>query len=93
MSGSGNLDAYALVSKEVFTTKLPAMARIQFDDLKSLDSFSQVYQKGLKAHQEELEKLLKDNGKARYQRLKQEADADSKRPERTQSCRGNTPVS
>ena len=23
MSGSGNLDAYALVSKEVFTTKLP----------------------------------------------------------------------
>ena len=45
MSGSGNLDAYALVSKEVFTTKLPAMARIQFDDLKSLDSFSQVYQK------------------------------------------------
>ena len=42
MSGSGNLDAYALVSKEVFTTKLPAMARIQFDDLKSLDSFSQV---------------------------------------------------
>ena len=74
MSGSGNLDAYALVSKEVFTTKLPAMARIQFDDLKSLDSFSPVYQKGLKAHQEELEKLLKDNGKARYQRLKQEAD-------------------
>ena len=74
MSGSGNLDAYALVSKEVFTTKLPAMARIQFDDLKSLDSFSQVYQKGLKDHQEELEKLLKDNGKARYQRLKQEAD-------------------
>ncbi len=48
MSGSGNLDAYALVSKEVFTTKLPAMARIQFDDLKSLDSFSQVYQKGSK---------------------------------------------
>ena len=74
MSGSGKLDAYALVSKEVFTTKLPAMARIQFDDLKSLDSFSQVYQKGLKDHQEELEKLLKDNGKARYQRLKQEAD-------------------
>ena len=74
MSGSGNLDAYALVSKEVFATKLPAMARIQFDDLKSLDSFSQVYQKRLEAHQEELEKLLKDNGKARYQRLKQEAD-------------------
>lgn len=74
MSGSGNLDAYALVSKEVFTTKLPAMARIQFDDLRSLDSFSQVYQKRLEAHQEELEKLLNDNGKARYQRLKQEAD-------------------
>ena len=52
MSGSGNLDAYAMVLKEVFTTKLPAMARIQFDDLKSLDSFSQVYQKRLKAHQE-----------------------------------------
>ena len=51
-----------------------AMARIQFDDLKSLDSFSQVYQKRLEAHQEELEKLLKDNGKACYQRLKQEAD-------------------
>lgn len=74
MSGSGNLDAYALVSKEVFTTKLPVMARIQFDDLRSLDSFSQAYQKRLEAHQEELEKFLKDNGKARYQRLKKEAD-------------------
>ena len=74
MSGSGNLDAYALVSKEVFTTKLPVMARIQFDDLRSFDSFSQSYQKRLEDHQEELEKLLKDNGKARYQRLKQEAD-------------------
>ena len=74
MSGSGNLDAYALVSKEVFTTKLPVIARIQFDDLRSLDSFSQVYQKRLEDHQEELEKLLKDYGKARYQRLKKEAD-------------------
>lgn len=74
MSGSGNLDAYALVSKEVFTTKLPVIARIQFDDLKSLDFFSQAYQKRLEDHQEELEKLLKDNGKARYQRLKKEAD-------------------
>ena len=74
MSGSGNLDAYALVSKEVFTTKLPVMARIQFDDLRSLDSFSQAYKKRLEDHQDELEKLLKDNGKARYQRLKQEAD-------------------
>ena len=74
MSGSGNLDAYALVSKEVFTTKLPVMARIQFDDLRAFDSFSQAYQKRLEDHQEELEKLLKDNGKVRYQRLKQEAD-------------------
>ena len=74
MSGSGNLDAYALVSKEVFTTKLPVIARIQFDDLRYLDSFSQVYQKRLEAHQEELEILLKDNGRARYQRLKQEVD-------------------
>ena len=74
MSGSGNLDAYALVSKEVLTSKLPVMARIQFDDLRSFDSFSQAYQKRLEDHQEELEKLLKDNGKARYQRLKKEAD-------------------
>ena len=74
MSGSGNLDAYALVSKEVFTSKLPVMARIQFDDLGSFDSFSQAYQKRLEDYQEELEKLLKDNGKARYQRLKKEAD-------------------
>ena len=74
ISGSGNLDAYALVSKEVFPTKLPVMARIQFDDLRSFDSFSQSYQKRLEDHQEELEKLLKDNGKAHYQRLKKEAD-------------------
>lgn len=74
MSGSGNLDAYALVSKEVLTSKLPVMARIQFDDLRSLESFSQAYQKRIEDHQEELEKLLKDNGKARYQRLKKEAD-------------------
>ena len=86
MSGSGNLDAYALVSKKVFTTKLPAMARIQFDDLKSLDSFSQVYQKGLEAHQEELEKLLKDNGKARYQ------DSSRRRMARFKKARKNSVV-
>ena len=73
MSGSGNLDTM-LCFKEVFTTKLPAMARIQFDDLRSLDSFSQVYQNGSEAHQEELEKLLKDNGKAAIKDSKQEAD-------------------
>lgn len=75
-SGSGNLDAYALVSKEVFTTKLPVIARILFDDLKSLDSFSPAYLKRLEVHQEDIEKRLKDNGKARYQRLKQEADTE-----------------
>ena len=66
-SGSGNLDAYALVSKEVFTNKLPVIARILFDDLKSLDSFSPAYQKQLQVHQEDIEKRLKDNGKALYQ--------------------------
>ena len=75
-SGSGNLDAYALVSKEVFTNKLPVIARILFDDLKSLDSFSPAYQKQLQVHQEDIEKRLKDNGKARYQRLKQAADIE-----------------
>lgn len=75
-SGSGNLDAYALVSKEVFTTKLPVIARILFDDLKSLDSFSPTYQKRLEGHQEDIENRLKDNGEARYQRLKQEVDAE-----------------
>ena len=75
-SGSGNLDAYALVSKEIFTNKLPMIARILFDDLKSLDSFSPAYQKQLQVHQEDIEKQLKDNGKARYQRLKQAADTE-----------------
>ena len=75
-SGSGNLDSYALVSKEVFTNKLPVIALILFDDLKSLDSFSPAYQKQLQVHQEDIERRLKDNGKARYQRLKQAADTE-----------------
>ncbi len=72
-------------SKRGFTTKLPAMARIQFDDLKSLDSFSQVYQKGLKAHQEELE--TSERQWKGPQRLKQEADGQIQKARKNQSCR------
>ena len=94
MSGSGNLDAYALVSKEVFTTKLPVMARIQFDDLRSLDSFSQAYQKRLEDHQEELEKPSERQWKGSLSKTQEGGGwADPKRPERTQSCQGNITVS
>ena len=94
MSGSGNLDAYALVSKEVFTTKLPAMARIQFDDLRVFRFFFASLPKTARSSSRRVRKTSERQWKGPLSKTQAGGGwADSKRPERTQSCQGNTPVS
>ena len=71
-SGSGTLTAYGLVMPGQFDEKVYSIARLKYKNLEGLNSFSTDYEETVKQDQEELEKLLSDNGKARLQLLKKE---------------------
>ena len=71
-SGSGTLTAYGLVMPSQFDEKVYSIARLKYKNLEGLNSFSTDYEETVKQDQEELEKLLSDNGKARLQLLKKE---------------------
>lgn len=68
-AGDGSLSNYALVSDTAFKSNTYTIARIRYDDLKNLNPFSDTYAKKLIKHQEELDSLLKDNGKKRLENL------------------------
>ena len=74
-SGSGNLDAYAILAPEAFSSNVYSIARLRYQDLADLDSFARIYQDKLAAHQEQLNEKLKDNGAARLKSLQANATA------------------
>lgn len=67
-SGSGTLSAYAVVTPKTFQSSVYTVARLRYNNLKTLNSFGDSYRKKVKQHEDELEKLLADNGKNVYQR-------------------------
>ena len=71
-SGSGTLTAYGLVMPSQFDEKVYSIARLKYKNLEGLNSFSTDYEETVKQDQEELEKLLSDNGKARLEIVKKE---------------------
>ena len=71
-SGSGTLTAYGLVMPSQFDEKVYSIARLKYKNLEGLNSFSTDYEETVKQDQEELEKLLSDNGKARLELVKKE---------------------
>ena len=72
-SGSGTLSAYAVVMPKTFQSSVYTVARLKYDDLKTLHSFGDSYRKKVKQHENELEKLVADNGKNRLSEIKKQA--------------------
>lgn len=72
-SGSGTLSAYAVVMPKTFQSSVYTVARLKYDDLKALNSFGDSYRKKVKQHENELEKLVADNGKNRLSEIKKQA--------------------
>lgn len=72
-SGSGTLSAYAVVMPKTFQSSVYTVARLKYDDLKTLNSFGDSYRKKVKQHENELEKLVADNGKNRLSEIKKQA--------------------
>ena len=71
-SGSGTLTAYGVVLASQFDQKVYSIARLKYQDLAGINAFSAAYEERAKQHQADLERVLSDNGKARFQLLKKE---------------------
>lgn len=67
-SGDGQLSYYAFIKSDVFN--MPSnLARITYDKLAKMDSFSNAYQELLEKYENKLQKKLKDNGIARLKEI------------------------
>ena len=69
-SGNGNLAGYGVLVASQFDTEVYSIARVRYDDLKNLDTFSSDYKTKRAQHQEELQDLLADNGQKRLVSIK-----------------------
>lgn len=68
-AGDGSLSNYAVVADTAFNSDIPTIARIRYDDLKKLNPFSDAYSKKLRAHQDDLDRILSDNGQQRLEKM------------------------
>lgn len=75
-SGSGTLSAYAVVIPKTFQSSVYTVARLRYDDLQTLNSFGDSYRKKVKKHENDLEKLLADNGDKRLSEIKVQAQTN-----------------
>ena len=72
-SGNGNLAAYAVVTKENFKSSVYTIARLRFASLTDVNPFSSDYEKKLEEEEETLKELVADNGQARLEKMKKDA--------------------
>ncbi len=70
--GTGELNGYAIVSKENFNSEVYMMAKIKFEDTENLDPYSNEYNQKIQEHKEELEQLLKQQQENRFADIKLE---------------------
>ncbi|RCW17988.1 peptide ABC transporter permease [Streptococcus gallolyticus] len=75
-AGDGSLSNYAVVTESAFDTDTYTIARIRYDDLKTLNPFSESYKQKVADKQDELDDLLSDNAEQRLASLKSEAQAE-----------------
>ncbi len=71
--GTGELTAYAVTSPQAFDSEVYMLARIRYTDLAEEPYYSAAYEKKISQHQQDLEKLLADNGQQRLEILKASA--------------------
>ncbi|MDY4345112.1 FtsX-like permease family protein [Streptococcus sp. BJSWXB6CM1] len=72
-SGNGNLDAYGVVTEENFKSSVYTIARLRFASLTDVNPFSSDYEKKLEEEEETLKELVADNGQARLEKMKKDA--------------------
>ena len=73
VSGNGNLVAYGVVTEENFKSSVYTIARLRFSSLTDVNPFSSAYEKKLEEEEETLKDLVADNGQARLEKMKKEA--------------------
>lgn len=74
-AGDGTLSSYALVTSSAFANKTNTLARIRYNTLKNRNPFSDDYSSKVSRYQDDLDKLLEDNGKNRLAELKKAPQA------------------
>ena len=72
-SGNGNLAAYAVVTEDNFNSPVYTIARLRFASLTDLNPFSGDYEKRLEQEEATLKEQLADNGQARLEKMKKDA--------------------
>lgn len=71
-AGTGELQGYAVVTKDAFDSEVYMIARLSFNDTKGIDPYSSEYTKLIQAHKDELDTLLEDQPKLRLDSIKSE---------------------
>ena len=72
-SGNGNLAAYAVVTSNNFNSPVYTIARLRFNSLTDVNPFSVDYEKKLEEEEATLKELVADNGQARLEEMKKDA--------------------
>jgi len=72
-SGNGNLSVYGVVTKDNFKSSVYTIARLRFTSLTDVNPFSSDYEKKLEEEEATLKDLVADNGQARLEKMKKEA--------------------
>lgn len=72
-SGNGNLVAYAVVTEDNFNSPVYTIARLRFNSLTDVNPFSSDYERKLEEEEETLKEQLADNGQARLEKMKKDA--------------------
>lgn len=75
-AGDGFLSNYAVVTESAFDTDTYTIARIRYDNLKTLNPFSESYKQKVADKQDELDDLFSDNAEQRLVSLKSDAQAE-----------------
>lgn len=73
-AGTGSLDSFGVVSKDVFDSDVYMMAKITFKDTKGLDPYSDEYTDLIQKHKDDLNKLLVDQPQLTLATIKDEAN-------------------
>lgn len=72
-SGNGNLAAYGVVTEANFKSSVYTIARLRFASLTDINPFSSDYEKKLEEEEATLKDLVADNGQARLEKMKKDA--------------------
>ena len=72
-SGNGNLAAYGVVTEENFKSSVYTIVRLRFASLTDVNPFSSDYEKKLEEEEATLKELVADNGQARLEKMKKDA--------------------